>query len=179
MVTGPNDENIRKVDNFLKLVTSDKRFKVVTAGELWQLFQKNPQEFQGPSFVPYTGMWLTYLKAWRYFFGHSILNKIVAIAPIAFVVGLLTAVAYLLRMRQAKRRWQARRTYKQCSRYKLLLMAGDVLLTVFHIEKKSLYPFSRKENAIRERKWFRISQHGPNQKTAYFASQTPYDPFVL
>jgi peptidoglycan/xylan/chitin deacetylase (PgdA/CDA1 family) len=103
-VTGPNEGNIRKLDNFLKLVTSDKRFKVVTARELWQLFQKNPREFQGPSFVPYTGMWLTYLKAWKYFVGHSILNKIVAIAPIAFIVGLLTAVAYLLRMRRPQRR---------------------------------------------------------------------------
>ncbi len=103
-VTGPNEENITKLDNLLKLVTSDKRFKVVTARELWQLFQEKPQEFEGPSFVPYTGMWLTYLKAWKYFFGHSILNKIVAIAPIVFVVALLAIVAYLLTMRRAERR---------------------------------------------------------------------------
>jgi peptidoglycan/xylan/chitin deacetylase (PgdA/CDA1 family) len=103
-VTGPNEENIAKLDKFLKRVTTDPRFKVVTARELWQLFQEKPQEFQGPSFVPYTGMWLTYMKAWKYFFGHSILNKIVAIAPIAFVVGLLTAILYLLSMRRGGQR---------------------------------------------------------------------------
>jgi peptidoglycan/xylan/chitin deacetylase (PgdA/CDA1 family) len=103
-VTGPNEENIRKLDNFLKLVTTDTRFKVVTARELWQIFQKNPHELEGPSFVPYTGIWLTYLKAWKYFFGHSILNKIVALAPIAFVIVLLTAIIYLLRARRGERR---------------------------------------------------------------------------
>jgi peptidoglycan/xylan/chitin deacetylase (PgdA/CDA1 family) len=103
-VTGPNEENIKKLDDFLKLVTTDTRFKVVTARELWQIFQKSPQELEGPSFVPYTGMWLTYLKAWKYFLGHSILNKIVALAPIAFVIGLLTAIIYLLRVRRGETR---------------------------------------------------------------------------
>jgi peptidoglycan/xylan/chitin deacetylase (PgdA/CDA1 family) len=103
-VTGPREENILKLDNVLKLVTSDKRFKVVTARELWQLFEERPQELQGPSFIPYTGIRLMYLKAWKDFFGHGIKNKIVAVAPIAFVVGLLTVVAYLTTGRRAKRR---------------------------------------------------------------------------
>ena len=90
--TGPREENIAKLDNVLKMVTADSRFKVVTARELWQIFQERPQELQGPSFVPYTGLWLTYLKAWKDFSGHGITNKIVAIAPIAFVVALLIVV---------------------------------------------------------------------------------------
>ncbi|MGO9567712.1 MAG: hypothetical protein ACLP5H_09240 [Desulfomonilaceae bacterium] len=102
-VTGPREENIAKLENVLKLVTADRRFKVVTARELWQLFQEIPQELQGPSFVPYTGIVLTYLKAWKDFFGHGITNKIVVIAPIAFVVGLLTVVALLIRMKLASR----------------------------------------------------------------------------
>jgi hypothetical protein len=101
-VTGPNEENIEKLDNFLKLVTTDTRFKVVTARELWQIFQDRPQELEGPSFVPYTGIWLTYLKAWKYFFGHSILNKIVVIAPIALIIGVFTAIVYLLSRRRAE-----------------------------------------------------------------------------
>ncbi len=100
-VTGPNEENIKKLDNLLKLVTTDTRFKVVTARELWQIFQERPQELEGPSFVPYTGIWLTYLKAWKYFFGHSILNKIVVIAPIALIIGVFTAIVYLLSRRRA------------------------------------------------------------------------------
>jgi peptidoglycan/xylan/chitin deacetylase (PgdA/CDA1 family) len=104
-VTGPKEENIRKLDNVLKLVTSDKRFKVLTARELWQLFQERPQELQGPSFIPYTGICLTYLKAWEDFFGHGITNKVVVIVPIAFVVALLTLAVHLLRVRRTGRRW--------------------------------------------------------------------------
>jgi len=103
-VTGPREENITKFDNVLKLVTSDKRFNVVTARELWQIFQERPKEFEGATFIPYTGIKLMYLKAWKDFFGHGIKNKIVAIAPIAFVVALLTVVAYLSSARRAKRR---------------------------------------------------------------------------
>jgi hypothetical protein len=103
-VTGPREENITKFDNVLKLVTSDKRLNVVTARELWQIFQERPKEFEGATFIPYTGIKLMYLKAWKDFFGHGIKNKIVAIAPIAFVVALLTVVAYLSSARRAKRR---------------------------------------------------------------------------
>jgi hypothetical protein len=77
---------------------------VVTARELWQIFQERPKEFEGATFIPYTGIKLMYLKAWKDFFGHGIKNKIVAIAPIAFVVALLTVVAYLSSARRAKRR---------------------------------------------------------------------------
>jgi peptidoglycan/xylan/chitin deacetylase (PgdA/CDA1 family) len=103
--TGPREENIAKLDKVLKLVAADRRFKVVTARELWQIFQERPQELQGPSLVPYTGLWLTYLKAWKDFSGHGISNKIVAMAPIAFVVALLAVVVHLLRMKLASRRF--------------------------------------------------------------------------
>jgi len=103
-VTGPRRENIQKLDNMLKLVTSDNRFKVATASELWQIFQKRPQELQGPSFVPYTGIWLTYVKAWKDFFGHGIKNKIVVVLPILLVLALAGGVAHLLRKRNSARR---------------------------------------------------------------------------
>ncbi len=102
--TGPREENIAKLDNVLKLVTADRRFKVVTARELWQIFHERPQELQGPSFVPYTGLWLTYVKAWKDFSGHGITNKIVAMAPIALIVALLTIVVQVIRMKLASRR---------------------------------------------------------------------------
>ncbi len=101
-VTGPNEENIRKLDNVLKLVASDKRFKVVTARELWKLFQERLQELSGPSFVPYTGMWLTYLKAWNHFSGHGIENKIVVIAPLVLAASILLATLLLLRRKRCR-----------------------------------------------------------------------------
>jgi len=100
-VTGPRPENIRKLENVLKLVTTDKRFKVVTARELWNIFQQRPQETQGPSFVPYTGIWLTYAKAWKDFFGHGIKNKIVVMLPIVLIIVIAGGVAHLLRNRRA------------------------------------------------------------------------------
>jgi len=97
----PNQENISKLENVLKLVTSDKRFKVITARELWSLSQESPHEFLGPSFVPYTGLWLTYLKAWKHFSGHSIDNKIVAISPIILIISVSVGVMLLLRRRRS------------------------------------------------------------------------------
>ncbi len=98
-VTGPNQENISKLDNVLKLVTSDNRFKIVTARELWRLSQERPQELEGPSFVPYTGLWFTYVKAWKHFVGHSVENKIVAIAPIILVISVLVGAILFLKGR--------------------------------------------------------------------------------
>jgi hypothetical protein len=40
---------------------------------------------------------LTYLKAWKHFVGHSIENKIVAVAPIILVLSILLGVTLLLR----------------------------------------------------------------------------------
>jgi hypothetical protein len=96
-VTGLNEENISKLDKVLKHVTADKRFKVVTARELWKLFEERPQALQGPSFVPYTGLWLTYLKAWNHFSGHGIANKIVVVAPLGLAFLMLLGVLFLLR----------------------------------------------------------------------------------
>jgi hypothetical protein len=95
-VTGINEENIRKLDSVLERVTRDKRFKVVTARELWKLFGENPQTLQGPSFVPYTGLWLTYLKAWNHFSGHGIANKIVVLAPMGLAILIIIGVLLLL-----------------------------------------------------------------------------------
>jgi peptidoglycan/xylan/chitin deacetylase (PgdA/CDA1 family) len=99
-VTVPNQENISKLEHVLKLVTSDNRFKVVTARELWRLAQERPGELEGPSFVPYTGLWFTYLKAWKHFIGHSIENKMVALAPIVLVLTILIGATFLLKRRR-------------------------------------------------------------------------------
>lgn len=99
-VTGPNEENIRKLDNVLKLVAMDKRFKVVTARELWKLFEERPSELQGPSFVPYTGVWLTYLKAWTHFSGHGMANKIVVMAPLGLAALILIGALFLIKRRR-------------------------------------------------------------------------------
>jgi peptidoglycan/xylan/chitin deacetylase (PgdA/CDA1 family) len=99
-ITGIREENIQKLDKVLKLVTSDRRFKVVTAREVWQIFQQRPQDLQGPSFVPYTGIWLTYVKAWKDFFGYGIKNKIVVLLPIILLLIIIAGVALGLRMRR-------------------------------------------------------------------------------
>jgi peptidoglycan/xylan/chitin deacetylase (PgdA/CDA1 family) len=99
-VIAPNKENIRKLDNVMKFVTSDNRFKVVTARELWRLQQERPRELEGLSFVPYTGLWFTYVKAWKHFVGHSIDNKIVAMTPIVLMLSMSVGAWYLLKRRR-------------------------------------------------------------------------------
>jgi len=105
----PNQENIGKLENVLKLVTSDKRFIVITARELWLLSQDRPQELEGPPFVPYTGLWLTYLKAWKHFSGHSMDNKMVAIAPIVLIITLSVGAMYLIKRRRSVDRSRSER----------------------------------------------------------------------
>ncbi len=102
-ITGPNEENIRKLDNVLKLVATDKRFKVITARELWKVFEERPNELQGPSFVPYTGVRLTYLKAWNHFSGHGIMNKIVVMAPLGLAALLSLGALFLIKRKSCCR----------------------------------------------------------------------------
>jgi hypothetical protein len=99
-VLGPDRDKIETLENVLRMVSTDKRFQVITVRELWNRFGKAPQEFAGPSFVPYTGIWLTYRKAWHDFWGHNLPNKIVALAPIVFILILACAVALVLRRRR-------------------------------------------------------------------------------
>lgn len=84
-VTGVDRENIAEFDAVLNMLSRDKRFRVVTARELWDIFVKDPQALQGPAFIPYTGVLMTYERAWAHFFGHGIKNKILILAPIVAV----------------------------------------------------------------------------------------------
>jgi hypothetical protein len=101
-VTGPDEDDIRSFEHVLQTVTKDRRFRVVTASELWKVFTRTPRELEGPSFIPYTGIWLTYLKAWRDIRGHGLTNKIVALAPIAVILVVFVGWRMKLRNRPKK-----------------------------------------------------------------------------
>jgi peptidoglycan/xylan/chitin deacetylase (PgdA/CDA1 family) len=102
--TGPNESNVAAFENILKMLASDDRFKVVTMRELWELCRKNPNALDGPSFIPYTGLYLTYMKSWRHFSGHhSIKNKIVALAPILLILVAGIACMYWFKSRRRSR----------------------------------------------------------------------------
>lgn len=82
-VLARNDDNYEAFDRMLRLVSGDKRFRAVTVARLWEIARRNPKALEGEAFVPYTGLWLTYKKAWKHFSGqHSTANKMVALAPI-------------------------------------------------------------------------------------------------
>jgi peptidoglycan/xylan/chitin deacetylase (PgdA/CDA1 family) len=98
----PDTEDIASLDKVLKLVTTDKRFRVCTARELWKEFSERPGDFEGPSFVPYTGMWLMYLKAWSHFWGHSRMNKVVALAPVLLIVAAMITVTALFARKRSR-----------------------------------------------------------------------------
>lgn len=99
-VTGVKWENIAEMDAMLNMLSHDKRFKVVTVRELWEIFLKDPQALQGPAFIPYTGIVMTYKRAWAHFWGHGINNKILALAPIFAAAMLIPAI---VRRRGARR----------------------------------------------------------------------------
>lgn len=91
---GPNHDNIDALDNILHMLETDTRFKVVTARELWDIHTTDPNALNGPSFVPYTGLLPTYAKCWKLFFSTSILGKIVALAPLVFIVAIVFLVLF-------------------------------------------------------------------------------------
>jgi len=94
-VLGPDEDKIETLDKVLRMVSADKRFRIVTVSELWNIHASSPQELQGPSFVPYTGLWLMYRKAWHDI-GGNLPNKIVALGPI-IIVGIFVAVLLIIR----------------------------------------------------------------------------------
>jgi len=103
-VTGPNEANITALENVLKMLSSDTRFKVVTVRDLWDIFLKNPTSLDGPSFIPYTGLYLAYIKSWRHFFGHhSVKNKIFALGPILVILIVAGGCVYRFRFRRTSR----------------------------------------------------------------------------
>ena len=105
--TGVDRENIAEFDAMLNMLEHDRRFKVVTVRELWEIFLKDPKALHGPAFIPYTGVWTTYQRAWKHFFGYGTKNKIFALAPIGAVIVLVLAIV------AAMRRGRGRRSCKQ------------------------------------------------------------------
>lgn len=101
-VLGPDEDKIETLENVLRMVSADNRFRVVTVTELWKMYTASPKEFEGPSFVPYTGIWLTYRKAWHNFWGHSLTNKIVALGPVVLVLATLLAVMLVVRNKRRR-----------------------------------------------------------------------------
>jgi len=99
-VLGPDQDKIETLEHVLQMISSDKRFRVITVTDLWKKYQESPQEFEGPSFIPYTGIWLTYRKAWHDFWGHNLPNKIVALAPIVLVFILLCLAIFALKRKR-------------------------------------------------------------------------------
>ena len=96
-VTGVDLENIQEFDAMLNMLERDSRFKVVTIRDLWNIHRKDPNNLQGPAIIPYTGIWMTYKRAWAHFLGHGIKNKIFALAPIMAAIILITLIGYRAR----------------------------------------------------------------------------------
>jgi hypothetical protein len=97
-----NEGNYEAFNNILRMLATDKRFRVVTASQLWEIVNRNPETLQGEAFLPYPGLWLTYLKAFKHFRGqHSAVNKVVALAPAILVV---VGAVVVLRMVRGRRR---------------------------------------------------------------------------
>jgi hypothetical protein len=99
---GPNHDNIDAFDNILSMLQTDTRFKVVTARELWDIHIKDPNALDGPSFVPYTGLIPMWFKCWKLFHSTGFLCKIVAVAPVVFVIFVVLGLLWTIKARNNK-----------------------------------------------------------------------------
>ena len=95
-VIGPNEYNIRALDNILRMLKTDKRFKVVTIRELWDIHNRDPSQIDGPSFMPYPGLLPTYARSWKYLYEGRVTNIIVVVSPLIplIVTGILVALMW-------------------------------------------------------------------------------------
>lgn len=99
-VLGPDRDRIETLEKVFEKISTDKRFRVITVSELWNMYRENPRQFEGPSFIPYMGFWLTYRKGLNDFWGHNLPNKIVVLSPIILVLILVVAAVFLVKRRR-------------------------------------------------------------------------------
>ena len=93
-VIGVDWENVQEFDALLNVLEQDNRFQVITVRDLWVIYRNNPQALQGPTYIPYTGIWMTYKRSWLHFLGYGIKNKIFALVPIIAMIIPILVLAY-------------------------------------------------------------------------------------
>lgn len=88
----------KKLSNLLNYINNQKNLELVTFRDFFNLYKKDPSVIEGNSFIPTTGIWLTYLRSWgRLDQGYK--NILVAFFPIL----LISFVVFIIFLKQRKR----------------------------------------------------------------------------
>ena len=98
----PNLRVERVLDELLAGFVADPNVRVVTARQLYDIWRADPQALAGSDFVPTTGWWMTYCRAWQRL-DEGWKNVAVAAAPPATLalVGCIGGLVWRRRRRRA------------------------------------------------------------------------------
>lgn len=107
----PNDRVERALDELVGGFVADPNVEVVTARRLYEIWQANPDALVGSDYVPTTGWWMTYCRAWQRL-GEGWKNIAVAFGPPVAVIFSVSFVAILWRRRRRRKRKAAVRENK-------------------------------------------------------------------
>ncbi|MCD6378023.1 MAG: polysaccharide deacetylase family protein [Planctomycetes bacterium] len=102
----PNRRVENALDELVAGFVADPNVKVVTARQLYEIWRANPKALSGADYVPTTGWWMVYSRAWQRF-GEGWKNIIVALSPPVFIVLVISASGFWLRRRRRKKKLAA------------------------------------------------------------------------
>ncbi len=97
----PNERVERALDDLLGEFVADPDIRVVTARQLYEIWRKNPEALKGRDYLPTTGWWMTYCRAWQRL-GEGWKNVVVALTPPGGVV-LVIGTGLIWRHRRRRR----------------------------------------------------------------------------
>jgi len=90
-----NERVERALDELVRNFAADPNVRLVTARQLYEIWRSDPAALQGSDYVPTTGWWMTYCRAWQRL-DEGWKNVAVAFCP-AVPVGMLLAAIGLRR----------------------------------------------------------------------------------
>ena len=83
-----------KLAALLAHTNRDERLQATTFSDLYELYSTNPQVLEGNDFIPTTGLFLTYLRAWQRL-DEGYKNVVFALSPVAFIFCFLGVTVYV------------------------------------------------------------------------------------
>ena len=99
----PNLRAERALDELVAEFVADPDVKVVTARDLYDIWKRDPAALAGQDFLPTTGWWLTYCRAWQRL-DEGWKNVAVAFAPLVLAAAAATGGAACWRRRRKRNR---------------------------------------------------------------------------
>ena len=101
----PNLRVERALDQLVAGFVADPGIRVVTARQLYEVWRSNPDELKGSDYLPTTGWWMTYCRAWQRL-DEGWKNGAVAFAPLVALatMGLVVGIGWRRRRRRLKRK---------------------------------------------------------------------------